>query len=147
MENPYAASHLSAEPATEGRKRRPVWKSLLIAYAVHYVFSWLGFLGGALVVPGSGWPRVPLETPGFAVAMFFFFPLMVDGHTLLEPLFLDIVPPVVAVLRLIRFALLLTIPVAGIAYLLTLHRLCLWHLGIVSFLLGLLLVVTIRVPW
>jgi hypothetical protein len=148
MENPYAASNLSAVPVAEGRKRRPLWKSLLIAFAVHHVFSWLGFLSGLLVVPGTEWQGVfPSDRPGFVVAKLFFFPLMMDGRTLVEPLFLDIVPPVVTVLRVIRFALVLTLPIAGIAYLSTLRPLCLWYLGIVSFFLGLLLFVTISVHW
>ncbi len=148
MENPYAASSLSAEPTPEGRKRRPVWKSLFIAYVVHHVFSWLGFLSGLLVVPGTEWPGVfPLDRPGFVVAKLLLFPLMMDGRTLVEPLFLDIVPPLVTVFRLIRCALVLTLPIAGIAYLWTQRRDCLWYLGIVSFLLGLMLLITISSTW
>ena len=52
MQNPYAASNLSAEPAADGRKRRPVWKSLLIAYAVHHVAGVAGFYTGYIYTSG-----------------------------------------------------------------------------------------------
>jgi hypothetical protein len=68
-----------------------------------------------------------------------------DGLTLVEPLFLDIVPPLVTVFRLIRCALVLTLPVAGIAYLWTQRRYWLWYLGIVSFLLALMLFISVHV--
>ena len=133
MDNPYAASHLSAEPATEGRKRRPVWKSLLIAYAVHHLASVLGLLAGLMVEP-SQWERFfPPNDPWAALVMLVIVPVS-DLYFLVEPLGAgDSVPYTFVALRVIRSALALTIAVAAVAYGRTHWRGWLWYVGIVSF--------------
>jgi hypothetical protein len=146
MTNPYAPSQVTPELAQEERKRPKMWRSLLLAYGVHHVFSWLGFLSGLLVVPGSEWQGIfPPDRPAFIAAKLCFFPLVMDGRTLFEPLLLDIVSPTVPVVRWIRWALLLTVPVAVIAFVLTKRQLFVYWVGVSSFLLGLLFFVTIAI--
>jgi hypothetical protein len=132
MENPYAASSLRAEPPAGSARRRPIWKSLLIAYAVHHVAGVLGFcaaymyLGSFSVLFGS-WTSVLYVLTGVPVF---------DLWLIIEPLGAGkVVPATYVGLRCLRSLAAVTSLAAIIAYAATRRRAWLWYIGVVTFLL------------
>jgi len=139
MENPYAASIATVEPAAPGQKRLPVWKSLLIAYLVHHVAGVLGFSAAFIYTNGVSLLFGSLKSVVFVLAG---IPVC-DLYLVIEPLGAgEIVPETYVGLRWLRSLVVLSVLTAIVAYSATRHRGWLWYVAIVTFLLFVSLVLS-----
>ena len=142
MQNPYAPPAGSAGVAAESGRRRSAWRTALLAYAVHHGATMAGFLAGFVWVP-IFWKEVVARDQHWGLALQATMVPMLDLYVLIEPdLVGESVPPTFLVLRWSRSMLLLTIPIIGLCYVVWRHRAALWYLGVVSFLIGMSLVIT-----
>jgi hypothetical protein len=140
MENPYAPPSVPPELAAEERRRPRLWRSVLFAYLIHHGSCLLGIAVGILFVQDEWKEFFPPDQAWESVLTLTATPVL-NLYMLIEPLGVpDIVPPTFVPLRWLRSAFVLTIPVAGLAYLISRRRAALWYLGVISFLLTLSLV-------
>jgi hypothetical protein len=134
MTNPYAAPEVTPELAQEERKRPKMWRSLLVAYGVHHGFALAGTFVGLLICP-SEWGRVFPVNPLARLSSIAFTPvfnllIIADPYIAGELLHVESY----LALRWARTFLVLSIPIAGLAYALWRRRFALWYIAAISFL-------------
>jgi len=135
MDNPYEAPVAVSPVADEnvGRRRGAVWKSLLIAYAVHHAAGALGFIADYLFDAGTlsglfGGAR----TVGFMLGSMPFCDLWMIVGPLRAG---DGVPATFVALLWLRSLVTISTLAAIVGYAVHRHSAWLWYIGIFTFVL------------